>query len=835
MKAQQQNTTTARTTTHSLRERGGRPIDNSLSITFKQNVHFRRPLSHFKFYILNFTFLLLACTDTSVDQPDAPTLSANERLVELSLAGLSAGDAAVQKATSVSRADVANATLAGETAIKRLTILCFVDLKTDGNTANILDDYTLERVYTYESGGNINDMTLVADANGYRAGIGVPKDDTRKRAFLLKANQFNQVNYTAARVTDVPRTSATTYSTVLAETSSTLQSTDKLACPLLMAARAAHTVITDAGEFLAEPVFTQADLARGVPARMIRRVARVDISNPDITGFTITSIKGESNCAVPLFNDNDGGFTTVLSPEIPLSNAAEIPAALYLYPSPGQAEITLTGTYAGNPMTLKVNNLNLRPNTRYTLAVRNDESNLRLAITVAPWNEGNDIETGDISASALNSGGEFAAAPNGRLSGTQPGTYTIDPTNRIITYSTATYLPGRFLTLRGAAGDINPVGILFPENCWLVPDGQGAFNADSNRYIQTISVVTDPGSIPDTKLELYIPRETVLTLVTRGADGQIKYTEYTIRHELADIANAPAAIVPQLGGLASLGSIDVTNRIIHLPPVAGAEIIVPDAQTLTGDIRNRVMHQFAYTEKEYSWLEYKERPNFIEDTEELLSAGTPQLRALDIPRTAIYYYTAENNIGGTPRTGYLTTRALDDSDPANPADITTRWTIIQDATIDESRLADDVSFKLKVKPERELRVSGDTVYVNYGSTDQFAFDAYLKYLATPIPQLWDRLNHAILPERVITLRGTANDLAYATSDKDWLRVYHLTGTDGKNEIVVSPRFYLPTGKNPDGTPYHESPRFGTFTVHLRDGKTRTFVVRQKVYEIEEGI
>lgn len=181
---------------------------------------------------------------------------------------------------------------------------------------------------------------------------------------------------------------------------------------------------------------------------MNRRVARIDISNPVTTGFTVTGIEGTSNLSVPLFIDEFGSGNGIY-PKKTLSNATAIPAALYLYPSLGSrlnpgTPIKLHGIHAGNPVTLSTKT-KLLPNTRYVLAVRNDESNLRLDITVAPWNDGGTIDTPDV-------GGTYNSHVTFEGSSRQTGVYTIDTVNRTLTYTAATFKNGdEFLTLRGAA------------------------------------------------------------------------------------------------------------------------------------------------------------------------------------------------------------------------------------------------------------------------------------------------------------------------------------------------------------------------------------------------
>lgn len=769
---------------------------------------------HFQFLIFNFALLIaLACSDETVDQPDTPQLAANERLVEIVLPGLSAGsNTAATAATNISRAAADNIALAAENQIKQLTVLCFVNLATNGSDATTLDDYTLEREYAYISEGDANDMTLAAEADGYRAGIGVPKDDTRKRAFLLKANQTDagSITYTAVPVSDPNRGSATTYAAALNETSASLPNGTNPSCPLLMSARATHTVITGAGEFIADPVFTQEDLAKGISARITRRVARIDISNPGITGFTVTGIQGSSLILAPLFKDNLSGYLNKAGTAITLTNAAIIPAALYLYPpkTGSQAGITLSGIYAGNPVTLATT-ATLLPNTRYTLAVRNDESNLRLDISVAPWNDGDTIDTPDVGNATYNSHVTFEG------SSYQFGVFTIDTVNRTLTYTAATFKnENELLILRGAAGDRNPIGIIIPEDSWIAlsPVHTGEYDEATGYYTLKIYILDPTDSGRDGLCST--PRGTPLTIVTRDAGGRTKYSEYTIRQELCDPADAPASQPLTLGFLGNLGSIDEANRIIHLPPLAGAEIIAPEGKKTMGRLGKQYSYFFAYPKENYPWLEY-----------------TEAIAAEDQTYTRYCCYsTSSSNLGGTPRTGYLLNRSINTDDEQ----VTERWTVIQDATLDESLLAADVDISLLVKPERELHLSGDTVYIDYGTLDAFAYRSYLDLRDTPSAQT--RLEYMLdIMGNTITAKGIGNRPMYATTATDWIRIASGTDDDGTDRIIIRPLAYPPYGTtNDDGsvTTQPTETRFGTVTLHLRDGKTRTLVLRQEAITIE---
>lgn len=138
-----------------------------------------------------------------------------------------------------------------------------------------------------------------------------------------------------------------------------------------------------------------------------------------------------------------------------------------------------------------------------------------------------------------------------------------------------------------------------------------------------------------------------------------------------------------------------------------------------------------------------------------------------------YYATTSSNLGGTPRTGYLLYHGINTSGEQ----VTERWTVIQDATLDESRLAADADITLLVKPERELRLSGDTVYIDYGTFDANEYKNYLNLRDNPAAQ--KKLEHTLnIMGYTITAKGSGNRPMYATTATDWIRVANTTADDG---------------------------------------------------------
>ena len=138
-----------------------------------------------------------------------------------------------------------------------------------------------------------------------------------------------------------------------------------------------------------------------------------------------------------------------------------------------------------------------------------------------------------------------------------------------------------------------------------------------------------------------------------------------------------------------------------------------------------------------------------------------------------------------------------------------------------------------MKPERELRLSGDTVYIDYGTFDANEYKNYLNLRDNPAAQ--KKLEHTLnIMGYTITAKGSGNRPMYATTATDWIRVANTTADDGTDRIIIRPLAYPPDGTvNEDSsvTILPTETRFGSVTLHLRDGKTRTLVLWQEAMTI----
>ena len=390
------------TETQKTKKRQSRPRPDStprLATRIRQTQTRRH--SHFQFSIFNFQLLLVlaliavACTDESpLEQPD-PALPVNlnpgEQAVTLTVGGMTPNGTAKQDGT-LSRADSPANIIETEGVVSTLHIYSFINLKQDGTDATLKDDYTLERVYKYTPGGATNDFTLVAAADGYQAAIGVPKDD-RLRHFHAVANgpDIEAFLCTAVPVGDSDRTSATTYTLATGNWYEVSSVTHYL---LAVSTVPKRLPVNDGGYTEVDEPFAADDLAKGLPVTLRRLVARLDISNPSETGFIVQMISYSSPSAIKLFPPHTYMYRSDPPQTSVIENAEYIAGAFYLYP-PNETsvdkKITISGTLNGIQESVIVNTA-LKNGTRYIVRLRNDQSNVKATIEVAPWGEGGNID-----------------------------------------------------------------------------------------------------------------------------------------------------------------------------------------------------------------------------------------------------------------------------------------------------------------------------------------------------------------------------------------------------------------------------------------------------------
>lgn len=763
--------------------------------------------------------LMAACTPEVLDdngQQNLPSLRPGERLVNLSLGGL-AGNGAVDTRTGnapASRAANENLTLAGECDIENLLIACFVNKDAGGNPVTELGSYTPERLYHYKKQGDANDFLLLSDADGYHAGIGVPQDDNHKRAFLLFANPMGET-------LDV--TTMATYSAAFALavqpgiSSGLTRASDglhlRISCPLPMGALATHRVISSDGTITDNPVFTQADLERGLSARMIRRVSRLDIANPDITGFKVEGIQVEAPSSVPYFEE---ATETMLSTDdyvlIPLTDAEEIPGACYLFPAapgtpgtPGtKVKITLYGILMGAiGQTLKAEAV-MEPNTRYILRVRNDESNVRVEIEVAPWDTGDDIPTEDVS-------GKLNTAANLEI----PAESSLIATGDRSIYQNINQ-GNAYLYISGASGDMNPVGVLL-DKFWG----------------QIEEVTRDDGGNPldhyELKLTFYDervqrPETTTLTLVHRPKDVggnplPVVYTEYIVTRDYLDCSTTPPAAMAKVvldEYFAPLGSIDEAGQTIHLPSAAGAAFRIEGYEVVAEGVR--AGRGDAYLAEDYVWIEK-------------LSSGNFRSRGIDGSSSTLKFTTLSANLSGSPREGKVVVRTRAGDTPVDKMYpiVETPWRIVQESGYNGSQLSDAVTVTLRVEPAGDLSMHGQVIERSGVVVDAWIYERYMTALKggdqAEIDQETDNVinnmeNQFAIPS--IRLFPTGNLPVLVTAEVDWLPVKY-EYKDGVRYAAIEPHPYLPTSGNVGSMPMRE----GQFTVTYRGGKTEVYTVRQK--------
>lgn len=789
--------------------------------------------------------LMQACVaglDDDASHDVTTALRPGERSVNLQLTGLGGGSVVENRVgnDATTRAGNESLTLAGECDIREMVIMCFKSEDTDGNPVTDLNDYRLERTYNYKEGGNTNDFLLTSDANGYHAGIGVPKDDDLSRAFLVYANPVGSVSATADGGGGI------TYQSVLTGKSMTVG--DALTnvwfeTPLPMGGKATHRVISPDGNITDNPVFTQAHLEAGVTVKMIRRVSRIDISNPDITGFKVVGInvmaaKQAFFFAAPTSTEVSP-YITDASEMAPLTNAGNIPGACYLLPPAEgtQAMIGVRGALDGfgQEITLIAASTTLKPNTRYILRVRNDGSNVRLSIEVADWDEGETLPTDDISGK-LNSGCEVTAANDDEASAGEATTIKLitvdDAAGTILAY----YVNGVGLSsdrpdivkVAGATGDDKPIGVIIPEDCdWLdlkVPKEVAVGTRVAETYEVTVRAKKAESLNRLVIDDIYRPCTTPITFVYRQ-DGKTCYKTYQLTAIRYFRSEYPAAYTMMADGYWQTHiRIDVTRHAVYLPPFAGATCL----PVVTSEGKHTpVASDFSYVSEDCGWF----APGKISMGGKIISVGNKYKE----------YTTLEENRSGAARETGLVVNTYDGT--TETAD---RWTVVQETEYDKSLLARDASVTLPLKSAEELRMEGNVItrgpeIINGGviriSESQtislgWGYEDYLNSVT-----LGDRQKVTYYKEHLAYIKSRCEWVFCAgsvytpdsspvvvTTDAPWLSYSYMSDETGRWCVKLYTDVYFPETYSEIG----DLPiRSGTVTVELRDGRTKTYVVRQE--------
>lgn len=771
--------------------------------------------------------MLTGCTSELTEdngQQNVTTLRPGERLVKLSLTGL-AGSGAVD--TRVANESL---TLAGECDIETLLIACFVNKNADGGTVANLNEYSLERLYQYRKQGMANDFLLLSDAEGYHAGIGVPQEDDCKRAFLFFANPREETLTADAMGTYA---AAGALAVELAADGAVSSPTDlKISCPLPMGGIASHREISSEGILTNNPVFTQADLERGLSARMIRRVSRIDVLNPDITGFKAESMAVKTVTAMPYFEEATQTELSESYAAIPLPAEEATYGACYLLPPAAgtQVEVTLTGTLMGAPAQTLTAKAEMKPNTRYLLRVRNDESNVRVEIEVADWEEGGEIKTDNISEK-MNAECTVAVA-NPNLN--EYPKVTIDAEKHIIYVASASSLSDRpgIVTLTGAANDTNPIGVIIPEDCdWLdlsepttIEDGKWQITLKAASSEETTTrAISKPTVIA---AGFYRPHTARVSFVYRAAEtGKLRFDTYEVTVDpdppLSQMAgNHPVrADITAEGYWKSMVRIDNDAHTIHIPSVDGVIFKV----TGYTDNDEPSTYTSAYLTDEYDWIK-----DVTGQSQRILS------RAGGVTNKV---FAALGNATGKQRMAQLEVGTY--SEQGKQGKQMQAWTVVQSPDYDEIFLADDATLKLRLMQQDELSMTGNVIKRNSVElTDTYSiYEAYIGNLRNGdyvmAKAAADRLRYTLTNlgtdetgDYIAFIYPSASALVEVIADVPWINIRYKQEGMGAPYVVLDLDIYLPATVDEHDNPV---PRRGTVTVRLNGGRTQTYIVEQEMF------
>ena len=538
----------------------------------------------FRLAVVALALSATACSDEIASQEDNQDLilKDGETAVQMNIAGVNG--------KSIARA-ASNVTLPGEVKIDKLDIYCFVDLDAQNTSAAVtgVDNYTLERVYRYVAQGNTNDIVLTPDGDGYKASFGVVKNADRKRAFILVANDGE--TRTVVANTDITVGSdrstsggATAFSAVKAWNvleAALAASAANLATPLVMQSTAQWSAYDTDGTLKTNNEYDAAKLAEGISVELTRRVARIDISNPVATGFTVTDVTLTGAKNATLFGDiaAAGANQTVAFAEKAVYNAEVINAALYAlpmnandadgeYPSVaikgklGTTELTLTAKFAGDPMTATTKGM--QPNTRYVVNIINTEGNLTAYITIADWAYGETVDTDDIAA-RLNSGATLAEERSAAA--------LFGDNNKNLYVHNLPHAEGTpFATITGTDND-KPIGIVLPDDCdWL----------------KVVNTATTPmtyqlQATDKTADERTRPLTVNLSIITYDAANKKQViNEYLVYKEYTDMTHLNKSFLGSIWDPNTMSD----SPVFHLPPfgidvaiMRASDLVIPEGCT----------------------------------------------------------------------------------------------------------------------------------------------------------------------------------------------------------------------------------------------------------------
>lgn len=690
--------------------------------------------------------LLPACTESELADKDGEwpevNLKPGEKAVMFTLKGTGSG---IVSAADVddTRADATHGsatratgnpdevTLPGEADIEKLDIYCFVAATVDA-------EFVLERAYHYsKASAAYNDFVLMASANGYKLGIGVPENDDKFRRFLIVANDNNAAGEDGDPHTAVAST--TKYNDVLAwrTLGITAGVTSSLSSPFPMTSKVPKTVLMNDGSYTyKDEPFTSADLGKGIQVQMQRRVVRLDIDNPISEYFEVTGINVEGYTDYGLFDgtSSTSDVNTVYGAPKPCKNAASIPGAFYCYPggkSDGGTVVKVIGNYLGAETTITTVGTQLLPNTRYIVRIHDSNHNLSATLEVTPWGEGDGIEApvtpGTYAATA------DISVPYDDDANQKPYAY-IDKVNRIIRVAsdwlkyeivsgmdtgetTEAFTPNPFLQLKsGTPVDTHPVGVILSDAL----KGRVEVVRDKTTGITTLQLIPTTEEMANVKGNigmidlLAVSPPATITFVTQSAEGALRYEEWTLIEDCFQFHSDDGMAIPPTGTVLGVSSdfptlqhcVTSTQQTTSVPQATGITLTFSpyyneNCIVCVSTLKDAVN---IYLETKQNWLNYS-------------FTSSSNSRTYTI-------FPTDNNTGQTREAIVVVRKAVpaDMSDPDN--NVTTggmeelRYRIVQPSITDATQtgLASSASIRLEsMHTAEELSRVENTIYMNYGT------------------------------------------------------------------------------------------------------------------------
>lgn len=673
--------------------------------------------------------LLPACSESELLDRDGNGTEVNlkpgEKAVTFTLEAPSSGAVPATRAAGDANDEV---TLPGESDIDKLDIYCFVQ------KLNVALSSQLERIYRYSKNGTGNDFVLMAAAGGYKLGIGVPEDNELRR-FLIIAN-----DHVLSRSTML---GTTTYTQVLDWTmGAVMDEIGSLPSPFPMSAKVLKPVLMNDGSYIyQEEPFSAEDLEKGVKVQLQRRVARFDIDNPISDFFEVTGINVKSYADYGMFNETTSDIRIISYGKNTCTNADFIAGAFYCYPGGATtegsngADVEIFGNYLGAPATITASSDGkLQPNSRYIVRIH-DGNKLNATLEVAPWNEGGKIDASPTGpyAKEVNvsvpevSGGDGSSRYYAyidtakhiiRVAGDWQENSTSEETMSVTDVEENLRVNHPFLELKGANGETAPVGVILSEAL----KGRVRIHNNAVTGITQLEMIPTEEEIEAPLLASesgFVSSPASITFVTQpGGDGsELKYEEWTLIEDffIYSYLESPRCIVmseymPEV----SLRSTQTTQTTkladgttVTLSPY------INDMGLLIGPVMEmeRSKTNF-YIEKGREWLGrviMSEKGNADDD---LFSASS------------YLVYPSQDNNTGEAREGVVVVRSVvnDDSNGNNAKTTGTiderRYRIIQPPITPQTQTGLAAYVEFVLEPEhtaKELRMEGNTIYMNYGT------------------------------------------------------------------------------------------------------------------------